>query len=174
AVHQRGTMLNRRVYLIAESALNDTRIIRSTELGGYGLDAQWNDDFHHALHTLLTKERYGYYVDFGDFQHMAQAFSEGFVYSGHYSVTRRRRHGNSSRGIPAAKFVVFAQNHDQIGNRMMGERLGQLASFEATKLAAAAVLLSPFLPLLFMGDEYSETAPFQYFVDHSDPALIEN
>jgi maltooligosyltrehalose trehalohydrolase len=143
------------------------------ELGGYGLDAQWNDDFHHALHTLLTKEREGYYVDFGDFQHMAQAFSEGFVYSGHYSVNRGRRHGNSSRGVPASRFVVFAQNHDQVGNRMMGDRLGELVGFEACKLASSLVLLSPFVPLLFMGDEYGETAPFQYFVSHSDPQLIE-
>lgn len=173
AVHALGTSLNRRVYVIAESALNDTRLIRPTELGGYGLDAQWNDDFHHALHTLLTGESQGYYVDFGDFQHMAHAFSEGFVYSGRYSLTRRRRHGNSSRGIPPAKFVVFAQNHDQIGNRLMGERLNCLVSFEASKLAAAIVLLSPFIPLLFMGDEYGETAPFQYFVSHSDPELVE-
>lgn len=172
AVHGEGTFLNRRVYVIAESALNDTRVIRPSELGGYGLDAQWNDDFHHSLHTLLTREREGYYVDFGDFQHMAQAFSEGFVYSGRYSVTRGRRHGNSSRGIPPVKFVVFAQNHDQIGNRMMGERLGQLVSFEASKLASGAVLLSPFVPLFFMGDEYGETAPFQYFVSHSDPDLV--
>jgi maltooligosyltrehalose trehalohydrolase len=104
---------------------------------------------------------------------MAQAFSEGFVYSGRYSVTRGRRHGNSSRGIPPVKFVVFAQNHDQIGNRMMGERLGQLVSFEAVKLASALVLLAPFVPLLFMGDEYGEKAPFQYFVSHSDPDLVE-
>ncbi len=173
AVHSQGTFLNRRVYVIAESALNDTRVIRPHDLGGYGLDAQWNDDFHHSLHTLLTTEREGYYVDFGDFQHMAQAFSEGFVYSGRYSVTRGRRHGNSSRGVPSVKFVVFAQNHDQIGNRMMGERLGQLVSLEAVKLASAVVLLSPFVPLLFMGDEYGETAPFQYFVSHSDPSLIE-
>src|SRR5579883_3176855 len=173
AVHELGTSLNRRVYVIAESALNDTRVIRPSELGGYGLDAQWNDDFHHSLHTLLTREREGYYADFGDFQHMAQAFSEGFVYSGRYSVNRGRRHGNSSRGVPPAKFVVFAQNHDQIGNRMMGERLGELTSFEACKLAASAVLLSPFVPLLFMGDEYGETAPFQYFVSHSDPDLVE-
>ncbi|PYS50553.1 MAG: malto-oligosyltrehalose trehalohydrolase [Acidobacteria bacterium] len=173
SVHERGTTLNRRVYVIAESALNDTRLIRSTELGGYGLDAQWNDDFHHSLHTLLTKERAGYYVDFGDFQHMAQAFSEGFVYSGHYSVTRGRRHGNSSRGIPSVKFVVYAQNHDQIGNRMWGERLSQLVSFEGLKLASTLVLLSPFIPLLFMGDEYGETAPFLYFVSHSDPRIIE-
>jgi maltooligosyltrehalose trehalohydrolase len=173
AVHALGTSLNRRVYVIAESALNDTRLIRPTELGGYGLDAQWNDDFHHSLHTLLTGERQGYYLDFGDFQHMAHAFSEGFVYSGRYSLTRRRRHGNSARGIPPVKFVVFAQNHDQIGNRMMGERLSRLVCFEASKLAAAVVLLSPFIPLLFMGDEYGETAPFQYFVSHSDHQLVE-
>jgi maltooligosyltrehalose trehalohydrolase len=172
-VHGQGTFLNRRVYVIAESALNDTRVVRPSELGGYGLDAQWNDDFHHSLHTLLTREREGYYIDFGDFQHMAHAFSEGFVYSGRYSVTRGRRHGNSSRGVPSAKFVVFAQNHDQIGNRMMGERLGQLVSFEACKLASAIVLLSPFVPLMFMGDEYGEAAPFQYFVSHSDPQLVE-
>jgi len=173
AVHERGTVLNRRVYVIAESALNDTRIIRPGELGGYGLDAQWNDDFHHSLHALLTREREGYYVDYGNFQHMAQASSEGFVYTGAYSMTRGRRHGNSSRAVPPAKFVVFAQNHDQIGNRMMGERLGQLVSFEAGKLASSMVLLSPFVPLLFMGDEYGETAPFQYFVSHSDRSLVE-
>jgi len=171
-VHEQGTALNRRVYVIAESALNDTRIIRPSELGGYGLDAQWNDDFHHCVHTLLTREREGYYVDFGDFQHMAHAFSEGFVYAGRYSVNRGRRHGNSSRGIPSSKFVVFAQNHDQVGNRMLGERLAQLVSFDACKLAASIVLLSPFIPLLFMGDEYGETAPFQYFVSHSDETLI--
>jgi maltooligosyltrehalose trehalohydrolase len=161
------------VYVIAESALNDTRLIRPAELGGYGLDAQWNDDFHHALHTLLTREREGYYVDFGAFQHMAQAFSEGFVYSGRYSVNRGRRHGNSSRGIPPIRFVVYAQNHDQIGNRIMGDRLSRLVSFDAYKLASSVVLLSPFVPLLFMGDEYAEPAPFQYFVDHSDPQVVE-
>jgi maltooligosyltrehalose trehalohydrolase len=173
AVHERATLLNRRAYVIAESALNDTRVIRPQELGGYGLDAQWNDDFHHSLHTLLTREREGYYADFGDFQHMAQAFSEGFVYSGHYSVNRGRRHGNSSRGVPPAKFIVYAQNHDQVGNRMKGERLSQLVSFEACKLASCVVLLSPFVPLLFMGDEYGETTPFQYFISHSDAQLVE-
>jgi maltooligosyltrehalose trehalohydrolase len=173
AVHQRGTELNRRVYVIAESALNDVRLIRPKELGGYNIDAQWNDDFHHSLHTLLTNERQGYYRDFGDFQHMAQAFSEGFVYSGRYSPSRRRRHGNSSRTIPSNKFVVYAKNHDQIGNRVKGERLTDLVSFEFLKLSSAAVLLSPFLPMIFMGDEYGETSPFQYFISHSDPALIE-
>jgi maltooligosyltrehalose trehalohydrolase len=172
-VHQLGTEVNRRVYTIAESALNDTRLIRSTELGGYAIDAQWNDDFHHSLHTLLTREHQGYYSDFGNFQHMAQAFSEGFVYSGRYSANRGRRHGNSSRSIPSHKFVVYAQNHDQIGNRMVGDRLSQLISFEKFKLAEAITLLSPFIPLIFMGDEYGETAPFQYFVSHSDSALVE-
>jgi maltooligosyltrehalose trehalohydrolase len=173
AVHVRSEEINRRVYLIAESALNDTRVIRSPEFGGYGLDAQWNDDFHHALHTLLTGERTGYYQDFGQLRNFAKAFREGFVYSGEYSPYRRRRHGNPSRDIPAHQFVVFAQNHDQVGNRMRGERLSELVCFEKTKLAAGVVVLSPFIPLLFMGEEYGETAPFPYFISHSDPALIE-
>jgi maltooligosyltrehalose trehalohydrolase len=137
------------------------------------LDAQWNDDFHHALHTLLTGERSGYYVDFGRLQDLAKAHRDGFVYSGEYSAYRRRRHGNSSREIAAGALVVFGQNHDQIGNRMQGERLSTLVSFEKLKLAAGIVLLSPFMPLLFMGEEYGETAPFQYFVSHSDAELIE-
>jgi maltooligosyltrehalose trehalohydrolase len=173
AVHEQADRLNRKVHLIAESDLNDTRLIHSREFGGFGLDAQWNDDFHHALHTLLTNERTGYYQDFGGVQHLARAFREGFIYSGEYSFYRRRRHGNSSRNIPAHCFVVFAQNHDQVGNRLRGERLSELVSFEGLKLAAGVVLLSPFIPLLFMGEEYGEPAPFQYFVSHSNPALIE-
>ncbi|MBI3326073.1 MAG: malto-oligosyltrehalose trehalohydrolase [Nitrospinae bacterium] len=173
AVHEGAERLNRRVYAIAESALNDTRIMRSRELGGYGLDAQWSDDFHHALHVLLTGEQSGYYQDFGRLAHLVEAFREGFVYSGQYSPYRRRRHGNSSRSIPAHGFVVCAQNHDQVGNRMCGERLSHLVSFEGLKLAAGVVLLSPFIPLLFMGEEYAEKAPFQYFISHSDPLLVE-
>jgi maltooligosyltrehalose trehalohydrolase len=173
AVHAQAERLNRRIYVIAESDLNDARLVRSQELGGYGLDAQWNDDFHHALHTLLTKERTGYYEDFGRIQDLAKAFVEGFVYSGAYSPARRRRHGNTSKTISARKFVVFAQNHDQVGNRLKGDRLSALVSFEGLKLAAAVVLLSPFIPLLFMGEEYGETAPFPYFVSHSDPDLRE-
>jgi maltooligosyltrehalose trehalohydrolase len=172
-VHDEAERLNRRVHLIVESALNDTRVIRSRELGGYGLDAQWNDDFHHALHTLLTGERTGYYQDFGQLSDLAKAFREGYVYSGEYSSYRQRRHGNPSRDIAAHKFVVFAQNHDQVGNRMQGDRLGQLVCLERMKLAAGVVLLSPFIPLLFMGEEYGETAPFPYFISHSDTALIE-
>jgi maltooligosyltrehalose trehalohydrolase len=173
AVHEQAERLNRRIHVIAESDLNDARLVRSRELGGYGLDAQWNDDFHHALHTLLTKERTGYYADFGRIPKLAKAFIEGFVYSGAYSPARRRRHGNSSKTLSARQFVVFAQNHDQVGNRLKGDRLSALVSFEGLKLAAAVVLLSPFIPLLFMGEEYGETAPFPYFVSHSDPDLRE-
>jgi maltooligosyltrehalose trehalohydrolase len=173
AVHEQAERLNRRIYVMAESDLNDVRLVRPPELGGYGLDAQWNDDFHHALHTLLTGERTGYYEDFGRLQDLAKAFAEGFVYSGAYSPARRRRHGNTSKDLAARRFVVFAQNHDQVGNRLKGDRLSALVSFEGLKLAAAVVLLSPFIPLLFMGEEYGETAPFPYFVSHSDPELIE-
>jgi maltooligosyltrehalose trehalohydrolase len=173
AVHDEAERLNRRVYLIAESALNDTRLIRSREVGGYGIDAQWNDDFHHSLHTLLTGERTGYYQDFGRLTDLAQAFREGFVYSGQYSSYHRRRHGNSSRDLSAHRFVVFSQNHDQVGNRMQGDRLSHLVFLERMKLAAGVVLLSPFIPLMFMGEEYGETAPFPYFASHSDPILIE-
>ena len=134
---------NRMAYLIPESDLNDARIVTPTDEGGYGLDAQWSDDFHHALHTLLTGERDGYYGDFGGIEQMSRAFTDGFVYSGQYSVYRKRRHGNRSRHLPAGKFVVFAQNHDQVGNRMRGDRLARLVGFESLKLAAGVVLLSP-------------------------------
>lgn len=172
-VHEEAQLLHRNVYLIAESAANDVRLVRPREAGGYGLDAQWNEDFHHSLHALLTGERTGYYQDFGELQHLVKALREGFVYSGQYSAYCRRRHGSSSRDVPASKMVVFAQNHDQVGNRMRGERLSQLVSFEKLKLAAGVILLSPFIPLIFMGEEYGESAPFQYFVNHSDPDLVE-
>lgn len=172
-VHEQAKRLNRHLHLIPESAANDARLVRSRELGGYGLDAQWSDDFHHSLRVLLTGDQSGYYRDYGRLEHLAKAFREGFVYSGEYSPYRRRRHGSSSADIPAERFVVFAQNHDQVGNRVLGERLSQLVSFEALKLAAGAVILSPFIPLLFTGEEYGETAPFPYFVSHSDPRLVE-
>jgi len=163
----------RMIYLIPESDLNDSRIVTPRNAGGYGLDAQWNDDFHHAIHALLTGERDGYYGDFGGIGHLARAFTDRFVYSGQYSTYRKRRHGNPARHLPAERFVVFAQNHDQVGNRMRGDRLSRLVSFESLKLAAGVVLLSPFLPLLFMGEEYGEVAPFLYFVHHDDEGLIE-
>jgi len=172
-VHREAKKLNRQIYLFPESAANDSRLIRARELGGYGLDAQWNDDFHHALRGVLTGERTGYYRDYGEFGQLVKAYHEGFVYSGEYSTHRRRRHGTSTKDIPAQRFVVFSQNHDQVGNRMLGERLTQLVSFDELKLAAGAVILSPFLPLLFMGEEYGEEAPFQYFISHTDPDLVQ-
>jgi maltooligosyltrehalose trehalohydrolase len=168
AAHER-----RKIFLIAESDLNDTRIIRPKRSGGFGLSAQWCDDFHHSLHSLLTGEKEGYYLDFGGMEHLVKSIREGFVYSGEYSEFRKRNHGNSSRDIPAGQYIVFSQNHDQVGNRMLGERLSSLVSFESLKLAAGAVLFSPYIPLLFMGEEYGEDAPFLYFVSHSDPDLIE-
>ncbi len=173
AVHVHSRESGRNQFLIAESDLNDIRIINPIAAGGYALDAQWNDDFHHALHALLTRENKGYYQDFGRIDQLEKAFREGFVYSGQYSRYRQRRHGNSSQNNPAQQFVVCSQNHDQIGNRMLGERLPVLASFEQLKLAAGCVILSPFIPLLFMGEEYGEKAPFRYFVDHIDEHLIQ-
>ena len=171
-VREMAAHLGRKPLLIAESNLNDPRVIRPKESGGFGLEAVWCDDFHHSLRTLLTKDRNGYYVDFGPVAHLVKAIREGFVYSGEYSSFRNRRHGSSSVDRPAHQFVVFAQNHDQIGNRMLGERLPELISFEALKLAAGTVLLSPFIPLLFMGEEYGEDATFLYFVSHDDQDLI--
>lgn len=173
AVHNHAEKMGRKIYVIAESDLNDVRVINPVETGGYGLDAQWNDDFHHCLHALLTGESNGYYEDFGRIGNLEKAFREGFVYSGDYSVFRKRRHGSSTLERPGHQLVVFSQNHDQIGNRAMGDRLSQSQSFEKLKLAAAAVILSPYIPLLFMGEEYGEKAPFLYFVSHSDEALIE-
>ena len=173
AVKERSEALGRRTYVVAESDLNDVRVIRPKEYGGLACDALWNDNFHHALHVLLTGERNGYYQDFGTIDQLGAAYSEGFVYSGQYSAFRRRRYGNSSRGAPGERFVVCSQNHDQIGNRARGDRLSALLDFESLKLAAGAVLFSPCVPLLFMGEEYGETAPFLYFTSHRDPALIE-
>lgn len=174
AVHERGATLGRRVQVIAESDQNDARLVTVPQLGGYGLDAQWNDDFHHALRSCLTNDRAGYYADFGDFSSLVKSFREGFVLSGQYSTFRRRRHGSSSAHIHPGRMVVFSQNHDQIGNRMRGERLGEHLTTEQLMLAAAAVILSPSIPLLFMGEEYGETAPFPYFISHGDEHLIES
>jgi maltooligosyltrehalose trehalohydrolase len=173
AVHQQAKKLDRQIMVIAESDLNDVRVINPPSRGGYGLDAQWNDDFHHCLHTLLTEERHGYYQDFGDVNQLVKALREGFVYTGQYSSFRKRRHGSLSKHLQSTKFVIFSQNHDQVGNRMKGDRLSTLVPFEALKLAAGIVLLSPNVPLLFMGEEYGEQAPFQYFVNHSGQELVE-
>jgi maltooligosyltrehalose trehalohydrolase len=165
--------LGRNIYLIGESDANDRRLLAPPRLGGYGLGALWNNDFHHALHVLLTGEKTGYYQDFGSVRQLARAFQEGFIYSGQYSTFRRRPYGSESGDFKAERFVVFIQNHDQVGNRRAGTRLSRLVSLEKLKLAAGVVILSPFVPLIFMGEEYGETAPFQYFISHTDPALIE-
>lgn len=173
-VHRAADCLNRRVMVIAESNRNEARLVTPAELGGYNLDGLWNDDFHHALHVLLTGEGGGYYQDFGELNQIVKAFRQGFVYTGEYAPFWLRRRGTSPGTVAPKKFVVFAQNHDQIGNRPTGERLSRLVSFEALKLAAGAVLLSPFTPLLFMGEEYGETAPFPYFISHIDPDLVQS
>jgi maltooligosyltrehalose trehalohydrolase len=173
AVQTLARRSGRKIHLIAESDLNDARVVRTREAGGYGLDAQWSDDFHHALHVLLTGENTGYYADFDGIGCLATALEQGWCFSGQFSKHRQRRHGNSPRGLSRDRFVVCSQNHDQVGNRALGDRLSQIVDLEKLKLAAGAVLLSPFVPLLFMGEEYAETAPFQFFTSHSDPELIE-
>ncbi|NLG19113.1 MAG: malto-oligosyltrehalose trehalohydrolase [Fibrobacter sp.] len=163
----------RRRYLIAESDLNDVRVISSRENNGYGIDAQWNDDFHHAVQSLLTGERKSYYADYGTLDHLEKAFREGFIYSWDYSLNRRRHHGSSSVQVSGKQLVVCIQNHDQTGNRLMGERLSMLLPFEAVKLAAGAMFVSPFIPLLFMGEEFAAQTPFLYFISHTDKDLVQ-
>lgn len=172
AVHALSAAMGRTAYVIAESDLNDPRLVTAPMVGGYGLDAQWCDDFHHALRTLLTGDRGGYYRDFGEFSQVLKSFQEGFVIAGDYSSYRKRRHGRSSAGIPPGQLVVFSANHDQVGNRRRGERLSAHLALPQLKLAAATVLLSPYIPLLFMGEEYRETAPFPYFISHGDATLV--
>jgi maltooligosyltrehalose trehalohydrolase len=172
AVHTRAAEVGRDAYLIAESNRNDPRVVRPIGAGGSGLDAVWNDDFHHALHVLLTGERNSYYEDYSGIEDLAGSYRDGFLYAQRYSTFRQKRYGKSSKEIPPKRFVVFAQNHDQVGNRRLGDRLSPSLSLDQLKLAAGTVLLSPYLPLLFMGEEYGETAPFQYFVSHDDPSLV--
>lgn len=173
AVHTRAAALGRQAVLIAESDLNDVKLILPGEMGGYRLDAQWADDFCHALEGQLLGEKSAYAADYGQFAQFTQALRQAFVYTGEYSPSRGRRFGRDPRPARRDQFVVFAQNHDQVGNRPGGERLGHMISFAARKLAAATVLLSPFVPLLFMGEEYGETNPFLYVTDHGDPELVE-
>ena len=158
--------------LIAESDMNDIKVISDYSKGGYGLDGQWVDDFHHAVHTLATGEKEGYYQDYGEIAHLAKTFKQGFIYDGIYSEYRKKRVGNRPEGVRPGQFVVCLQNHDQTGNRMLGERLSQLVSFEMLKLAVGTLLISPYVPMLFMGEEYGEDQPFLYFVSHTDPDLV--
>jgi maltooligosyltrehalose trehalohydrolase len=162
-----------RAIMIAESDLNDPRVITPREQLGLGFHTQWSDDFHHALHALLTGEDAGYYVGYGQASDLARTISAGYLYTGQYSEFRRRKYGRMPQTKSGAQFVVSTQNHDQVGNRMNGDRLSTLVSREKLKVAAAALILSPFLPMIFMGEEYGETTPFQYFTSHSDEGLIE-
>ncbi len=172
AVHGRAAELGREAFLIAESDLNDTRVIQSRARNGFGLDAQWADDFCHALETQLVGDASDYAADFAPFSSLATAMAQAFVYTGQYSQSRRRCFGKPPGDARSDQFVVFVQNHDQVGNRPFGKRLGQRITFAQRKLAAATVLLSPFIPLLFMGEEYGEPNPFLYMTDHSDAALV--
>ncbi len=166
-----SAQLGRYFTLIAESDLNNPRIVMDREAGGYGINAQWNDEFHHALHSILTGETNGYYEDFGRIEHFARALRNAYVYDGTYSLHRDRIHGRSIGGLSGHHFVVCAQNHDQIGNRAGGERLSHLVSLGRQKIAAAMVLTSPFLPMLFQGEEFGSSSPFQYFSQHEDKEL---
>jgi maltooligosyltrehalose trehalohydrolase len=154
--------------VIAESDLNNPRFVAAREAGGYGMDAQWSDDFHHALVTILTGDRAGYYADFGSMADLAKALREAFVYDGRYSAYRDRIHGRPVEGLPAWRFLGFSQNHDQVGNRVKGERLEHLAGAARAKIAAALVLTSPFVPMLFQGEEWAASSPFQFFTDHEE------
>jgi maltooligosyltrehalose trehalohydrolase len=163
--------LGRHLCLIAESDLNDPRVVEPLESGGFGMDAQWSDDFHHAVHAAITGERTGYYEDFGRLADIKTALQQAFVYAGRYSRHRGRVHGRAPAGIHGSRFVVSIQNHDQIGNRARGERLGHLVSPERAKIAAALLFASPFVPMIFQGEEWNASTPFLYFTSHEDPQL---
>jgi maltooligosyltrehalose trehalohydrolase len=165
--------LGRLVHVIAESNQNDVRLIRPRKNGGFGLDGLWNDDFHHSIHAFLTGERDGYYQDFGQASQLAKTLNDAFVYDGAYSPFRRRRHGSRVGSIDRSRFVVSIQNHDQIGNRALGDRISMLVTPAAQRLACGMLLLSPYLPLLFMGEEYGERTPFPFFCSFDDPELVE-
>jgi maltooligosyltrehalose trehalohydrolase len=172
-VDQLSSELGRHFVLIAESDLNDPRLLWSRERGGFGLDAQWSDDFHHALHGILTGERRGYYSDFGTLADFCRAERQAYVYDGRYSKHRRRRHGRPPVDLDGRRFLAYAQNHDQVGNRALGERNSALMSEGRLKIAAALVMTSPFIPMLFQGEEWGASTPFLFFVDFNDQGLRE-
>jgi maltooligosyltrehalose trehalohydrolase len=162
----------RQLVLIAESDSNDPRLVSAREAGGLGLDAQWSDDFHHALFAVLAHEpQKGYYTDFGSIKQFAKAVQDTFVYDGVYSKYRKRVHGKSAIHLPQSRFLGYIQNHDQIGNRAIGDRITEITGFDRAKIAAAFVLLAPFIPMLFQGEEWAASSPFQYFAAHDDPEL---
>jgi len=167
-----ATTLGGRLVLIAESDLNDPRIVKPREAGGYGIDAQWSDDFHHALFTLMhAEDGVGYYSDFGSFEKLVKAMTRIFVYDGEYSQYRRRHHGRPVDGLSAHHFLGFIENHDQVGNRATGARLQKIVGMDCAKVAAGILLTAPFVPMLFQGEEYAASTPFLYFADHEDAEM---
>jgi maltooligosyltrehalose trehalohydrolase len=169
--HEQAAHLGRRAWIVAESDLNDVRVLNPRAIGGLGLDAQWHDEFHHAVYGYVTGQHESYLEGFERLEPIQKAITEGFVHDGAYSAFRRRRFGSSSRNLPGHRFVVFNQNHDQVGNTSRGARLANLISPDQCRLFAALLLCSPCLPLLFMGEEFSDTAPFQFFTSFGDPQL---
>jgi maltooligosyltrehalose trehalohydrolase len=169
--HQQAAHLGRQAWIIAESDLNDVRVLNSSAQGGHALDAQWLDEFHHSVRAYLTGASRAYLAGFGELRHVQKAITEGFVHDGGYSAYRKRHYGSSSRDLPGNRFVAFIQNHDQIANTSQGARLSHLMSIEQYKIAVALLLCSPCLPLLFMGEEFAATNPFLYFTSHGDPGL---
>ncbi|MGH9063500.1 MAG: malto-oligosyltrehalose trehalohydrolase [Acidimicrobiales bacterium] len=170
-VEELSALLGRSVFVVAESDLNDPRLVRSREAGGYGLDAQWSDDFHHALFAVMTGERSGYYGDFGRLSDVGRALRGAYVYDGRWSAFRGRHHGRPVGGLPGTRFVGYLEDHDQVGNRALGERTASLLGEDRVAVGLGLVLLSPFVPMLFQGEEWGAATPFLYFTDHRDPAL---
>ena len=171
ATHQLAVQVGRRLVVTAESDLNDPRLVWSEHRGGYGLDAAWADDVHHALHAALTGESAGYYADFADPDALGRALHDPYLYDGRYSAFRDRRHGRPAGDLPGHRFVACLQNHDQVGNRALGDRIGQLVSPGRARIGAALLLTAPYVPLLFTGEEWAALTPFRYFTDHADPEL---
>jgi maltooligosyltrehalose trehalohydrolase len=171
AVDELAASQGKKLWVILESDRNDPRAVRPRDLYGWGADACWDDDFHHAVHTLLTGERSGYYADFGLVGDLAKAMRDAYVYDGRFSEFRQRRHGRPAEGLAGSSFVVFLQNHDQVGNRAHGDRLSSLVGTDLLKVGAALLVLSPYVPMLFQGEEWGASSPFLYFTDHHDPEL---
>ncbi len=166
-----GLHLGKQFVLIAESNLNDPRLVLPQGSGGYGMEAHWCDDFHHALHTYLTGEQTGYYQDYGTLKQLAKSLENGYIFDGVFSPFRKRTYGRPINNLAGGAFVISTQTHDQVGNRAQGERLSHLVGPDKLKIAAAVMLLSPFVPMLFAGEEWGATTPFLYFTDHQDAEL---
>jgi maltooligosyltrehalose trehalohydrolase len=170
-VERQAADLRRSIFVIAESELNDPRFVRNRDAGGYGLDAAWADDWHHSLHSALTAERTGYYEDFGSLEKLGKALRQAWVYDGEWSRHHQKIRGRRARDLPSHSFLIAVQNHDQVGNRAAGDRMSALVDEGSLQAAAALLLTAPFTPMLFQGEEWAASSPFQYFTDHADPEL---